>query len=431
MYKAVFVIFLCILLFTENIFSASGKGPETSSLKRTSYTYSSKGRIDPVTGVLRAQYVTERRVYAGTPEQIARQYLSRHYSLFGLSPDTKELSVQTVQTSPGGQHVRFTQTYNDIPVYGGDVVVSINKGSEVTFVVNNSKKINTFPSTQASLSPDDAASLAFTELQADNSGTLTQSPKLVLVADEDLQRLAYRLSIVAENPRGDWEYLIDAENGAVLQKLNRIVYDEKSQPTSAIEGSGYVFNPNPLITAGKIYGSTGLKDNNNATSTQLDEQRLLAPLHDLTLNGSTVTLTGPFVTIEDWQNPPTTVITASHPDSFRFHRNETGFEDVNVYFHIDSSQRYIQSLGFDNIQNLPMSADAHGMNSEDNSAFYPSLNALSFGDGGVDDAEDAEVILHEYGHAIQEGTVHGWGGGEEEIFSAVGCSKFSNLRGLG
>ena len=27
-------------------------------------------------------------------------------------------------------------------------------------------------------------------------------------------------------------------------------------------------------------------------------------------------------------------------------------------------------------------------------------NELRFGKGGVDDAEDAEVILHEYGHAI-------------------------------
>ena len=30
----------------------------------------------------------------------------------------------------------------------------------------------------------------------------------------------------------------------------------------------------------------------------------------------------------------------------------------------------------------------------------PKKNELRFGKGGVDDAEDAEVILHEYGHAI-------------------------------
>jgi len=38
---------------------------------------------------------------------------------------------------------------------------------------------------------------------------------------------------------------------------------------------------------------------------------------------------------------------------------------------------------------------------------------LRFGKGGVDDAEDAEVILHEYGHAIQDSQVAGFGEGPE------------------
>ena len=36
-----------------------------------------------------------------------------------------------------------------------------------------------------------------------------------------------------------------------------------------------------------------------------------------------------------------------------------------------------------------------------------------FGKGGVDDAEDAEVIWHEYGHAIQDAQVPGFGAGHE------------------
>ncbi|MCI0563972.1 MAG: M36 family metallopeptidase, partial [Nitrososphaera sp.] len=33
----------------------------------------------------------------------------------------------------------------------------------------------------------------------------------------------------------------------------------------------------------------------------------------------------------------------------------------------------------------------------------------TFGTGGVDDAEDADIILHEYGHAIQDAQVPGFG----------------------
>ena len=37
--------------------------------------------------------------------------------------------------------------------------------------------------------------------------------------------------------------------------------------------------------------------------------------------------------------------------------------------------------------------------------------ALHFGDGGVDDAEDADIVLHEYGHSIQDNQVPGYGPG--------------------
>src|SRR2546423_14028411 len=34
----------------------------------------------------------------------------------------------------------------------------------------------------------------------------------------------------------------------------------------------------------------------------------------------------------------------------------------------------------------------------------PPKDEIRYGKGGVDDAEDAEVILHEYGHAIHDGS---------------------------
>jgi hypothetical protein len=58
----------------------------------------------------------------------------------------------------------------------------------------------------------------------------------------------------------------------------------------------------------------------------------------------------------------------------------------------------MQSLGFMNLVNYPIEVDPHALNGADNSMF--SGNQLYFGDGGVDDAEDADVIIHEYGHAI-------------------------------
>ena len=62
---------------------------------------------------------------------------------------------------------------------------------------------------------------------------------------------------------------------------------------------------------------------------------------------------------------------------------------------------------------MPIEYDAHGADGQDNSFYVPSLNRMSFGDGGVDDGEDPDIILHEYGHAIQRGINRDWGGGDQ------------------
>jgi Zn-dependent metalloprotease len=45
----------------------------------------------------------------------------------------------------------------------------------------------------------------------------------------------------------------------------------------------------------------------------------------------------------------------------------------------------------------------------DNSFFTDTKDLMRFGKGGVDDAEDAEVIVHEYGHAVHDAQVPGFG----------------------
>ena len=45
----------------------------------------------------------------------------------------------------------------------------------------------------------------------------------------------------------------------------------------------------------------------------------------------------------------------------------------------------------------------------DNSFYIPRQDTISLGSGGVDDAEDAEVTWHEYGHAIQDDQVPRFG----------------------
>ena len=99
--------------------------------------------------------------------------------------------------------------------------------------------------------------------------------------------------------------------------------------------------------------------------------------------------------------------------------NDPRFEEVMVYYHTDFTQRKIRSLGFTGAMGIierPISAHAHFM-AECNAFYDPIDRGVHFGDFddptcGVppsDSAEDADVIVHEYGHAIQDDQVPGWG----------------------
>src|SRR3569623_778703 len=88
-----------------------------------------------------------------------------------------------------------------------------------------------------------------------------------------------------------------------------------------------------------------------------------------------------------------------------------------AYYSINSAEEYIKRLGFKDINNEPLDIITTGF-TDDNSFYDPSVDAITFGTGGVDDAEDQEVVWHELGHAIQDDQVPGFG--ETEEAGAIG-----------
>ena len=82
------------------------------------------------------------------------------------------------------------------------------------------------------------------------------------------------------------------------------------------------------------------------------------------------------------------------------------------YYWVTTAQEYLQHLGFGldlppvNQRQIELRIDQFG---GDNSFFRDDKGEHQLGKGGVDDAEDAEVIVHEYGHSVQDGQVTGFG----------------------
>lgn len=98
---------------------------------------------------------------------------------------------------------------------------------------------------------------------------------------------------------------------------------------------------------------------------------------------------------------------------FNFTRDQDQFEQVMAYFWITEAQQYLQSLGFGtgelravNKRQQALKINQYGI---DNSYQSDQPDLIRLGKGGVDDAEDGEVIVHEYGHAVQGAQVPGFG----------------------
>jgi subtilisin-like proprotein convertase family protein len=340
----------------------------------------------------------------GPARQVADLFLVAHAAELGIDPTRVEtdLQVRYVKDTPSGTHVRYDQRIDGVPVYRGEVVVKVGRAGDVSSVHNNLRLGLPQSLGKAGLTPDAAVERGRLAIAPRGRALGPFSAELYVVELEAGARLAYLVSVPVEDPLGDWLVCVDAQSGAVLGLEDRMLH---------VDGTGRVFDPDPLA----VSGNPSLPDNDDADSgIPFPDAYATRTLRDITNDAGTYSLSGPYVAIQELESPISAPVTTTDPDAFLYTRSQQGFEDVNVYFHLDQSQRYIQDvLGIGNANNRAQPADPHGLSGQDNSHYVISTRILAFGEGGVDDAEDADVVLHEYGHAIQHDIVPGWGGGQE------------------
>jgi Zn-dependent metalloprotease len=373
------------------------------------------------------QYKVPRRIYdieakvsnAG-PEKIAESTLKKIAPDLKIDPDLSQLKFDQVKESILGSHVLYQQYYEGKPISGAWVRVDIDKEGRVFNIQNDlvpKPAIEKTKQGEAKLAASAALTNQLTAEEAKARALEAAAPpsdadrgvlvsELVYYLYNGVPTLAWKVivKIGASKAAGDagrpaeWKIYLDAVTGAILEKQNLLKF---------VNGKGKVFDPNPVVTL----NDTTLED----TSTIPPKAYTEVVLRDLKNTGF---IEGPYVTTSTTQNR-----VKRTAFDFRFERVDRAFKEVMVYFHIDRVQRYIQELGFNNVLNHPIPVNIDG-ESDDNSHYSPTNKDLTFGTGGVDDAEDAEIILHEYGHAIQNDQVPGFGSTKEGRAMGEGFGDF-------
>ena len=158
-----------------------------------------------------------------------------------------------------------------------------------------------------------------------------------------------------------------------------------------------VFQVNPVNSANSTYGGPFIdnKDSNNIIlQSQIDTVSF-----GVSYRNDSFFLEHPKIQLGEISAPYYYDSYGSPTDSFLYTRDQQRFEAVNAFYHIGSFVAYLDSLGYGSLS-LPVEVDVHALNGSDNSQFDPQDYTIEFGDGGVDDAEDGEVLIHEYVHSI-------------------------------
>ena len=433
-FYSVIKIFVISFIFILN-FSFAQKPPQNSSFEMipdetVEGITSNNVRYDVNSGVPVGIYKPNYLVNPDTPQKMAEQYLSDNSEFLKINKDLSDLQYLTTKETKVGNHVHFAQYKGEFPVYNSTINVTIDRNNRVVFVMNGYKvqygvKIN--PDLQSINFSTDAALIAAKNYLGFNGSTLLEKSETEVYYNQGKFRLAQVVTVIpSEELFGQWEIMVDAQTGEIFRVEDKSCYFHPGNDNpELIDGTGYVFDPDPITHARTTYGSPGFSDNNDADSDSLTAHRELRNLYDITFNGSVYSLVGPWAEIRDFEGPFTGLHTNPTSD-FLFTRSSDNFEAVNTYFHIDNSMRWINiSLG---ITLTPyqyvggVRFDPHGLNGDDNSHYLTGTGSIAYGDGGVDDAEDLGVILHELGHGI-----HDWitdGGLSQVEGLSEGCGDY-------
>jgi hypothetical protein len=406
--------------------------------------------LDPRSGALRSWFdPLARPLVSGpfAPRELAREVLRQSAGLLGWQPTLGDILDGSVLGVGGGRSARFNQEFKGVPVLASEVVVNFHADSRLHSLYNQYHY--DIPPT---LDPvPKVPPLAARELVARLSNAYRKreigTPRLAVLRYDPVDRqppyrprrpnrartrflravhahlgrarrrgeapvlgrhyLAWQVTLRTKRPLNAWLLLVDAVSGVLLEIRDLFSY---------ATGHGKVFDPNPIVSSGDLTLSWSTPAGTlNALRVPVKLERLLPKDQQglLHLDGSWVHMEE--LVVPDFAEP------ASQSGSFIFSAKSRTFLDVMAYYHIDTLQQYIQAdLGLPGAADYSIEVDPQGENGVDLSQGTGA--SIVFGEGGVPDATDAMVIVHEYGHALEDAlnpnsNLNDYACGEAEGFS--------------
>ena len=353
-------------------------------------------------------------------QQYIVSYVKKHVPNLSNASDIKLIFQNT---SPIGNHFDYVQTWNGIKIFRSEVKINIAFiGKVMSFY---EKTINT---SQWNFKIPGNADKNMVASALGSEKKMASIEQVIFINNDNTAVPAWQVQFYPEKSYGSTGCVILDENYHTLYSENYAMNFCES-PNEVAKDSvvkALVFLPDPITTKNLSRGIAPFLDYNDSAVPAIDSQRKevnITVQYDKSPSGTdSFYLVSDYIQFIDFDAPFTGVTWRSTP-LFDFNRHQYGFEDVNVFYHINVHQKHLHDLGIKNLLNYPLNVDAHCSSLGDNSMFVPdptnkTNDHIAFGTGGVDDAEDADVIIHEYTHGLRNSASPNTFNGHEERMAA-------------
>lgn len=290
-----------------------------------------------------------------------------------LLKNTKELLFNEVSLkltnsfkSLIGTHFQFIQMYRGAVIFQSNIKISLNNNHEIINIVNDLVDLTNIKLPKYSINENEIWAFDGTEL-------IPSTTKIV----------------------GNKEQIISTSN-MLIYEYTKSVGSGKKDTSVWVK----LFNPDPLTTARSPYVAPYLNYNKQDSPALNNERK------DVELNliyddfDQTFIAENKYVLIQDIFGPLASPFALKNKDSLVVTRNTDIFKQEMVMYHIDRYQNYLQGIGINNLQNKIKIDPIGGFGEDSRFEFSGPEPFLIFAVGGIPDAEDADVIIHEYTHAL-------------------------------
>jgi subtilisin-like proprotein convertase family protein len=320
----------------------------------------------------------------------------------------EEIFLSTASRTRDVTHLTFVQQHGEVSVRGAQFIVHVRDGGEVLGA--SQSLVETLPGEGVTeeLTAEEALEIAVKAVPGEIEGDPQVAP-IWLEAGLEL-RLGWEVQATTSAPPAAWAVVVDATDGAVLS-VDRLSTDRgttaapsASPPREVAQAAACDAPPPPsacIFVVDPIYAA-GIP---SVPPGQANQTLVGVPLSNL-LDPSSPDLIGRYAQIA-----PAVAPLYADADGVWGQQGRGGqditFEAGMTYYWVDYTQQVLQELGYDYHADDPVDLVPIEPGFPDN-AFYTFVEDrihMGAGRDGVNEAEDAQGIIHEYGHAILQAAV--------------------------